>query len=663
MNSRGFSYSIKMKFPLFLGRNRGLIIAITIYLISAILWSIIAVLKMQSFHAYVYDLGALVSSSNSIARTHSLSKLLILVPSTKPFIFLLSFITLLSPDPTTFLILQPFAVLLASVFIYLIAEKKFGSVYLSILLSFSYIFFFPLSWYLFFDFHIAGFFSTFFFAGLYFLGSKPRISVALFFLASLTSIIFASFLLVFLVVKLLDEKVRFSNNAKKSRPMSNKMYGCLLLTPLFTILYSLIELHLSGIVTADTGITPTTHEFFELYINNFLTLITNGIVIIILMGILFIVIFVAISGIKNSIYAISILPVIAFILFAGYPFGNIKAQYNGEYFTPLLFFLILETSRGKPKNINVEGIRKSIHFKNSPHRGIIVFVVLVICMGLFYNPYGPLNSPSLPGENAFANFYHQLNVTPTDITANEFVKLVPANATVLVQDNEPQYSARPRNFLFGPGNLPWLNASFFYDDGPIPKSTIPQYIAVDVNHYVNDQGWYKFLFYNGTDGSMSTWFPYFYSHYSYGLLGYSYPFYLYKLNYSGVPAITSKMNFIGSQYVDHISTSFLHSFNSSFVNLTLPNTMYKLYLLPGNYQFSIEVFACHLSGNLSLHVTNGSLTFSKNFVFQNKTGNIYLTLNYSIFTSSNFTFNISGSSLNGEILQYICEGLSTSYNK
>ena len=654
---------ITIKLPSFLFRKRGGIIVIIIYLISAILWSIVAVLKMQSFHAYVYDLGALVSSSNSIARTHSLSKLLYLVPSTKPFIFLLSFITLLSPDPTTFLILQPFSVLLASVFIYLIAEKKFGSIFLSLLLSFSFIFFFPLSWYLFFDFHIAGFFSTFFFAGLYFLDHKPKLSVILFFLAALTSIIFAFFVLVFLVIKVLDEKLKFSDNAKKSRIMSNKMYGCLLVTPLFTIIYSLFELHLSGIETANSGIAPTTHGIFQLYLNNFLTFISNGIVIIILMGILFFVILVGIAGIKNSIYAISIMPVLAFILFAGYPFGNLKAQYNGEYFTPLLFFLVLVISKSNAKVNNVERVHKPIHFRNIPHRGVIVFVILVICMGLFYNPYGPLNSPSLPGENAFANFHHQLNVTPSDKTANEFVKLVPVNASVLVQDNEPIYSNRPRNFLFGPGNLPWLNSSFFYDDGPTPKSVIPQYVAVDVNGYVNEQGWYKFLFYNGTDGSMSTWFPYFYSHYNYGLLGYSYPFYLYELNYSGGPSITSPMNFIGSQYVDHQSSSILHSFNGSLINLTLPNTVYKLYLLPGNYQFSIEVSVSHLSGNLSLQVTNGSLSFSNNFAFHNKTGDTYLTLNYSLFTSSNFTFKIVSSGLNGDILQYLSEDLSTSYSK
>ena len=660
-NGQGFLNSIMIKFPLFLVKKRGLIIVITIYLISSILWSVIAVLKMQSFHAYVYDLGALVSSSNSIARTDSLSKLLNLVPSTKPFIFLLSYITLLSPNPTTFLILQPFCVLLASVFIYLIAEKKFGSTYLSLLLSFSFIFFFPISWYLFFDFHIAGFFSTFFFAGLYFLDRKPRISVGLFFLAALTSIIFAFFLLVFLFIKLLDEKIKFSDNAKKSSVMSNKMYGGLLVTPLFTILYSLFELHLSGIETANSGITPTTHGITQLYVNNFLTLISNGSVILILMGILFIVIFVAIAGIKNSIYAISILPVLAFILFAGYPFGNIKAQYNGEYFTPLLFFLILVTSKNKVKTTNPEGVHKSMRLKNIHHKGVLVFVILVICMGLFYNPYGPLNSPSLPGENAFANFYHQLNVTPSDKTANEFVKLVPENATVLVQDNEPQYSARPRNFLFGPGNLPWLNSSFFYDDGPVPKSVIPQYMAVDVNGYVNDQGWYKFLFYNGTDGSMSTWFPYFYSHYDYGLIGYSYPFYLYKLNYSGEPSITELMNFIGSQYVDHQSSIVLHTFNGSFTNLTLPNTAYKLYLLPGSYQFSIKLFVSQFSGNLSLQVTNSSLAFSNNFSFHNKSGNIYLTLNYSISSPSNFTFKVAGSGLNGDIIQYLSEDLGVFY--
>ena len=134
---------------LLLRRNYAFFLVLAMYILSSSLWLIVELQKLYSFHAFVYDLGAQVSSLNSIARTYSISKLLILVPASKPFTLFISYITLVFPDPGTFLYIQSFGTLLASVFIYLIARRKYGSEPISVALALSFIFFFPISWYLF----------------------------------------------------------------------------------------------------------------------------------------------------------------------------------------------------------------------------------------------------------------------------------------------------------------------------------------------------------------------------------------------------------------------------------------------------------------------------------------------------------------------------------
>jgi uncharacterized membrane protein len=644
-----------------LRKNYGFLLVIAIYILSSSLWSIVELQKLYSFHAFVYDLGVQVSSLNSIARTYSISKLLILVPASKPFTLFISYITLIFPDPSTFLYIQPFGVLLASVFIYLIAKRKYDSELVSVALALSFIFFFPISWYFFFDFHIAGFFSTFFFAALYFMDMKPKLSWILYFFAATTNIVMAFFVMIFIIIKEVDYFLSTSGQTRSGYFWKNSKKVAFLLAPIPPLIFAVWKIKLSGLASFDGGVSSTSNSIISGYIKDLILLFDNGFIILFLMAVLFIVIFALLIDKSEIIYMLSIFPVIAFILFGGYPFSNIKVQYNGEYFTPVLYFLILLPTSfiGKKHEKDEEKIRLNVQVQKSTIRkkGILLFVILIIFMGIFYNPYGPLNSPNLPGIDAYANFGHEINVTPSDRTANQFVGLVPRNSTVMIEDSEPQYANRPRNFVFGPGNLPWLSTSF-YDEGPKPSSTVPQFIAVDVNNAEKNTGsWYTFPFYNTSDGSMSTWFPYFYSHYNYGLLAYSYPFYLYKLNYTGDTVISSGMNFISSNYVYHESTVTLYSFNGSLYNWPLFNTFYKIFLLPANYEFSFGFVTKNLTGNISIEANNGTSSFTRSFHLNDYSGPLNYSLNMTVLAPSDYTFSVISSGLKGEITRYSSEYL------
>ena len=639
-----------------------LIVVISAYVLFSILWSIIELQKLYSFHAFFYDLGAQVSSLNSIARTYSISELLVLVPASKPFTLFIAYITLIFPSPSTFLYLQSYGTLMASVFIYLISKRKYNSELISLALALSFIFFFPISWYLFFDFHIAGFFSTFFFAAFYFMDTRPKLSWILYFLSATTSIVLAFFVMTFIIIKEVDHLRRTSRQKQRVGFWKNLKKFALLSAPMPSIIFAGSQYRSAGLVSFNGGASSTSHSIISGYVGNLVSLLNNGFIIIFMMAILFIVIFALVIKKGEIIYILSILPVITFILFGGYSFSNIKVQYNGEYFTPILYFLILLPTFFVRKKDN-EKITLNVPIQKSAirKRGILLFVIIIIFMGIFYNPYGPLNNPNLPGINAYANFGHEINVTSSDRTANQFVSLVPRNSTVLIQDNEPQYANRPRNFIFGPGNLPWLNTSLFYDDGPEPTSTIPRFIAPDVNNAeIGGGGWYTFPFYNDTDGSMSTWFPYFYSHYHYGLLAYSYPFYLYKLNYSEGPVISSGMNFIGSPYVYHESSATLYNFNGSLSNLTLLNTLYKAFLLPANYAFFFSFIGNNLTGSISIEASNGVSTFTRCFNLSAYSGPLNYSLNMTVNAPSYYTFSIVTSGLKGEIKKYSTEYLTIS---
>ena len=645
---------------LLLRRNYAFFLVLAMYILSSSLWLIVELQKLYSFHAFVYDLGAQVSSLNSIARTYSISKLLILVPTSKPFTLFISYITLVFPDPGTFLYIQSFGTLLASVFIYLIARRKYGSEPISVALALSFIFFFPISWYLFFDFHIAGFFSTFFFAAFYFMDNRPKLSWILYFFAATTNIVMAFFVIIFLIINEADHFRRAWGQKHSFDIRKNLKKAALLLAPIPSIIFAGWQYKLTGLASFNGGVSSTSQSIISGYLGNLVSLFNQGFIIIFLMAILFIVIFALVIEKGEIIYILSILPVIAFILFGGYTFSSIKAQYDGEYFTPILFFLILLPTFSAQKKDN-EKITLKVPIQNGTikKKGILLFVILIIFMGIFYNPYGPLNNPNLPGINAYANFGHEINVTSSDRTANQFVGLVPRNSTVMIEDSEPQYANRPRNFVFGPGNLPWLSTSF-YDEGPKPSSTVPQFIAVDVNNAGTSGGWYTFPFYNSSDGSMSTWFPYFYSHYHYGLLAYSYPFYLYKLNYTGDTVISSGMNFIGSNYVYHESTVTFYSFNGSLHNWPLFNTFYKIFLLPANYKFSFGFTANNLTGNISIEASNGVSTFARSFNLSDYSGPLNYSLNMTVIAPSDYTFSVVSSGLKGEITKYSSEYLTIS---
>ena len=662
--SLNFSPKVKGKLSsiiLLFRKNYGFLMILIIYILSSSLWSVIELQKLDSFHAYFYDLGAQISSLNSIARTYSIGRLLVLVPASKPFTLFISYITLISPNPGTFLYIQSFSVLLASVFIYLIAKRKYGSELVSIALALSFIFFFPLSWYLFFDFHIAGFFSTFFFAAVYFTETKSKLSWILYFFAATTNIVLAFLVFIFIIIKEIGYFLSASKQTQNRYSSKNIGKISLLIAPIPSILFAGWQLKLSGLTSFGGAVSSTSEGIIFGYIANLKSLFNNGFIVIFMMAILFIVILTLIIKKNELIYILSILPVVSFILFGGYAFSNIKVQYDGEYFTPLLYFLILlPTFSIRNKHADKITLNASKKWGAIRKKGILLFVVFVIFMGIFYNPYGPLNNPNLPGINAYADFSHEINVTSSDKIANQFVNLVPRNATVLIQDNEPQYANRPRNFLFGPGNLPWLNTSS-YDDGPRPASTIPEFIAVDVNNFeINGGGWYTFPFYNASDGSMSTWFPYFYSHYHYGLLAYSYPFYLYELNYSGNPVISAGMNFMGSPYVYHESTATLYNFNGSLYNWTLLNTLYKVFLLPANYEFSFGFTGSNLTGNISIEASNGISTFTRSFNLSAFSGSLNCSLNMTVLSPSDYTFSVVSSGLKGVITEYSYEYLTIS---
>ena len=599
-------------------------IVVIVSVTYSILWFYTELLKYLSFNAYLYDLGTETASLISLAHTTSLSSFLIQITPSRPIMVLFAPVISVFPSPETLLLIQAVFVGMAAIPLHAIAKYYSKNTVISAIITAAYFLFFPLNRLLYFDFHFMSLFSLFFFIGYYLYIKDNKWFIIFFFLASLTDIALA-LAPVLIILSGIFREIWFRFKTKKAEKerlngFSIPFYILALLLSSFVFIFYVYMTSVGSLVSfgsspgTNTGLIGTFANHVENAWNYGTPILALS--FIPLIPLLFV-------PVKNWKFAYLMIPFFLMFFLSGYPFWLFNAQYMGAFLSPLLFLTITglfqsDESLGDPSSLNQE--LKHRIWDNAIGRGrnkhgtkiAMIFLALVVLISVYYAPWGPLNSSSSSAYghqyNSFANFGAAIDLTHTEKVADRLFSLIPENSTVLMQDNMPTLSGRDRNYMFGPGLLPWLNSSgVSYSPGPVPNSNIPTYIAIDV------QSWFTNWFYNSTDGTMQYWFTYFYDHYNYGLLGYDYPFALYERNYTDKPFIENNLNIPVNEVL----------------NLSYPTdnkytpypVVVKPFLFPGNYTAFFNVTVTSVSN----YGSNNQINFTVSHL--NNAGNAYAYTN------------------------------------
>lgn len=561
--------------------------------IFAIAWITISYFKLEAFSDFVYNLGINVSALIQISHTTSLKILLTEVDPHWPFYFILAYVFYYIHDVFFLVILQDLAMSLSMIFLYYIMYRFTNSILLSFITVISFSLFFSVQltlWEAYGD--SVEFFPVFLFSGIYCYIQKKNVSIILLTLAAATSIVVSfSILLLFFYIFAGDMIKRILSKHSGITP-SRITYLPLMITigSALPILNFLIQLHLSGLVTFQ-GRVNTGNNIFGTYATLLLSGLHNNLLVFFLITIPFVPFFFY----PNKFY-LALLPFYAFY-FLGNSYGAylFDSQYfNGSLFAPLIFVAIGKSlaDMSKIKLKSRHSRFGGIFSKNARTKQIFFAffsLAVIVMVGAFYAPYAVFNSTHVPGGidlYAYGNFKDSLAVDQEEYIANSFVSLVPFKSTILLQNNMPQFADHYRNYVFGPGNVPWnYSEPIFPSLGPIPVSIIPEYIMTDYASWFYDQ-----FTANSSQGNMNYWLTHFSTSYDYGVLAASGPFYLYKLNYVGTPLITYSENYTVA--ID------INSHNSTFDTSKISTS--EIFLMPGKYLISARILVSAEATSLSL---------------------------------------------------------------
>ena len=454
--------------------------AATVY---GLVWSLISITKLNTYHATVFDLGVSSYLMWSVFHGH-----FALVPEKAIYLLIAPFYYLY-PAQAALLVLQSFWIGLGSVPVYLMAKRIIGQKG-AVIASLGYLLYFPLAGIDWFDFHFMALFPTLFFTALYFRMAGKRIPSALFFVLSCTTDALAPVIVATAGCILTIDDHRIEHGKSPMFPRDNERISMRYdaAVAIFPVLF------LSGIVALFGAGTLLKYIPFQLSLSSAVSAFSFDL----LWKLLFLLIPVlplSLFARKNPIFLLLSVPYDIFALFSTdiNNFTPYYYQYAALYAPGLVLAALL--SLGKMKDLQ-------IFFSHSRKKFIVkpatLFITFIVVSGAFLLPYSPANAymPAPPGGNYL--FLHNVLPNSVDEELTKMIALIPPNASVLMQNNMPQLTQRA-NFTI-PG---------VYKGGYLPG-----YIVTDPHSrffYVNINGstkgdmlyWVNRLFATGQYGVMA----------------------------------------------------------------------------------------------------------------------------------------------------------------
>lgn len=414
-----------------------LLILFLIFVAFVIIWYNVAVFRLYDLYAAVFDLG--IAAERIWLPLHSAIGIRglaysILYGSIIPYI--------LSPlsvfNSLKLLLFVQTIFIWGSVFpIYAIARKKKLSPLVSLFISISYFFYFPLAGLNFFDFHMEAFFPFFFLLAYAFYIYEFRILSLLFFvIAALTKFPFDIFVALFGIEEIF---FYFRNNTEDRKKQ--------LLIPAIILIVSMASL-IAGEMLSLAG----PHNVSQVIHSSTIAVFPLGSLMLTLFLIFGSVIFLPLYSKRWLLFFIPYIALSAITRNPAYEFPDLLSDQYSALFIAFIFLGIIDvlsriSEHVVTKNIpNAKNKRYRYHI-TIPTRTVLTVLIILIIMSLAFQPWSPVIK-----DNSYTNYYYSTNPYDNSKTyayLSEEANLIPrTNPYVLVPNNIPE--AYPRALINGP---------------------------------------------------------------------------------------------------------------------------------------------------------------------------------------------------------------------
>ena len=535
-----------------------LIISTIIYIV---IWSYISVERILSLQATYFDLGSFMERLWSVANIRwNFTSFMSVFSNTGlqffmfPIAYFHSYMLIVT--------IQSAAIGLCTFPIYGISRLIIKSKSISVLISISFLIYFPIAGSNYFDVHFQSFFPILFISGYYFyLKKNYKLSILLFFLSGTVRYPYFIFPGLFALIGIVETVLNGRSNYKSNNiELRDRVFY---FTSIFIIsgVFLLIRFITAGTFT-NVIITSTagSYDFWDRIIT-----------VIMLFGPLLFLPFL------SKRWILFFIPMLYLIFFGPtiYYFPMIFHDQYALIIYPFIYLGLIDgisLLKGAPK-VTDNGLRKTLKFqsffKGEPKKVLFMIAcvfLIIILLDTAFEPYGPLNSTS--PANYGLNQSRNINITEFNALSNA-IKLIPSNNPyVLTQNNIielfPRTTIPPDKITSVPLIAGMLNIGQNLTLKEIEQNKIPfdtgygttytniDFVLADVN-----SSWYNFDSYGYP--SMSTLISELYSSGYYGIVAEDQGIILLQRDYKG------KIEFSGL-YLQYLPSQLQTDYHASLDN-------------------------------------------------------------------------------------------------
>ena len=610
-NNKYTNFNLNIFKRMFSKKNIPLFLLIISFLMYTIYWSYITILKYYALNTTIFDLGMFRESPYLFYyEKTTLSVFLSNFLRWTDYYWMAGFI--LPLNYTYLLIIQSIFIGAASFPIFGITNHFLKNRFSALLISLSYLMYFPLAGVNWFDLHTLAFFPFLFLLGYYlFLKEKYALSTVIFLISGQVEFPNIIFPFLFGLLTTIEIIIREKSSEKNKLPKSFK-YALFLTTSSFVIL-------VLGFFFLEGGSLSNSANL--IHVSSTALPLTNALDNKIFTILLFLTP-VALMPIFSKKWLIFTIPYFYLVFSSNtgiYTFPRFMSLTETAEIVPFIYLATiigiynisrlekepLQTMGGVAMSLSSNRLNeKSSRTKLSKNlisrnlgidkKMVIIIFVLVILFALVYAPYGPLNRYSETNYNLKQNL--EVNITLFN-DLEKMISLIPKNNPyVLVQNNMPEYFPRPL-----PYNGSYMIAGLVnFSTNLTPnhvyyQTTTGNIVNARIDYILADP--YSPWFYYG-DPSMCDFVSTLYSGGHYGILAEASGLLLLERNYTGpikfyVP-LDSYLK--ASTYFDALTDT--SGNNIIYGNNLTDQTMWyggQTFLNPGKYKVSFELCAKNVS--------------------------------------------------------------------